>query len=286
MDTFCNSCFEQLPEAFDASFCPSCGQKVSGEASKPKRKAPARKRRVSKPKPTPAPKPTPKPAPKPAAPAPVASSEPVSDWALCVVLLASAIAIRLQGRYRKTSEANSTKGYVSELIFSRETDKLATPADRESATATAAWIDALEGATDYEDSLIQAVKRARRDGEVDERDLGRLASAVASAQRAAQREQDREKRATEGPAKFAGIEGARGRQDLGTVTIEETRYMQAYDNWLVKGRLVAGPFEGARVAWFDRGSEPEKGLTAALNAKVKKHNARFGETQISYVRLS
>jgi hypothetical protein len=281
----CNSCFEQLPESFVAAFCPSCGQKVSGEASKPKRKAPARKRRVSKP----AAKPAAKPASKLAAPAPRAPAAPVSigsEWALAAVLLAAAIAIRLQGRYRKTSEARSTKGLVNELISSGDVAKSATPADREIATATETWLDALTGATDYEDSLIQAVKNSRRDGEVESRDIGRLASAVASAQRSAQREQDRAARATEGPAKFAGIEGARGRQDLGNVTIEETRYMQAYDNWLVKGRLVSGPFEGARVAWFDRGGEPEKGRTAALNAKVKKHNARFGETQISYVRLT
>jgi len=169
----------------------------------------------------------------------------------------------------------------------KQTSTLQPPrkADFDAATATEAWLDALEGATDYESSLKTAVSRARRDGEVESRDIGRLASAVASWQREAEREQARAARASEGPAIFAGIEGARGRQDLGTVTIRETRYMQAYDNWLVKGELVAGPFEGARVAWFDRGSEPEKGRTAALKATVKKHNERFGETQISYVRL-
>lgn len=275
---YCNSCFEQLPESFDASFCPSCGQQVSGESSKPKPKAPSRKR-VAKVAAKPGPKPT---APKPARVAP--PSDPVSEWALCAVLVASCIAIRLQGRYRKTSEENSTRNFVLALILDEDVDRYVSDEDRLMAKEAEAWIDGLSGSTDYEDSLKQAVRRARRDGEVVSRDIGRLASAVAGALRAEEQRQAAEQRASQ-PTVFAGVAGARGRQDLGTVTVRETRYMQAYDNWLVKGELVAGPFEGARVAWFERNGEPEKGLTAALRAKVKSHNERYGETQISLVRL-
>ena len=135
---YCNSCFEQLPESFNASFCPSCGQRASGESSKPK--APSRKRVVAA---KPAPKPT---APKPARVAP--PSDPVSEWALCAVLVASCIAIRLQGRYRKTSEENSTKNFVRSLIMDEEVDRNESDEDREMAKETEARIEGLDGSTD------------------------------------------------------------------------------------------------------------------------------------------
>ena len=275
---YCNACFEYLGDIAPV-VCPFCGQDVRGEDPKPKPKAPSRKRVVAKVAAKPAPKPT---APKPERVAP--PSDPVSEWALCAVLIASCIAIRLQGRYRKTSEANSTKDFVLSLIMDEEVARYVSEEDELMAKETEAWIDGLSGSTDYEDSLKQAVRRARRDGEVIARDVGRLASAVAGALRAEEQRQAAEQRASQ-PTVFAGVAGANGRQDLGTVTIDETRYMSAYDNWLVKGRLVAGPFEGARVAWFERNGEPEKGSTAQLRAKVKSHNERYGETQISLVRL-
>lgn len=274
-DIICNSCFEPASES---GICPACGCSASGPAPRQPRKHKAR--RMARPAPRPATQPQPEKVEVAVAteeepePAPRKADSP---WSLYQVLVASAVAIRLSGRYRRTCEPASTRDSVVAMIEDREVDEVATEEDRKVAIAAGAWINQLSGETDYESSLIAAARDAQRKGCVVDADVGRIASAVAAARREKQR-------ARVGPVIFAGIAGQKGRQDLGQVEVREARHMPRYGTWLIKGELVSGPWQGARVSWFGR-SLVREGTRHRLRARVKQHSKQYGETQVSYVQL-
>ena len=197
-----------------------------------------------------------------------------SRFSLRRVLIAACLVIRLSGGYRKTNEDNSTRDEVEEMLS--QDQAVAKRCDVDKGEAIIEWLREVEASNEYTEKLVDAAREAVRDGEVVSGNMGLLCSAPVA--------YDNAQRWAEQEPIYAGNPGQNGRQALGRVRIERVRYMSRFDNWLVKGRLIAGPYEGARVSWFAKG-EPEVGDVADIRAKVKAHNEEYRETQVSYVQL-
>ena len=261
-EEFCTSCFEPITAG------ERCGACDGAEAPKPTRK-PGRAQRRSRQRPIP----------KPAQAAP--SSAPAqSPWSLAGVLLAAVVAIRLQGRYRKTSEANSTRNLVCDLIASETLAERALDSDADKARAVQSWLSKIEPDNDYTRSLSQAYRTSIKAGSVADRDIGRLASAVSAAERDAAREAEAQ---AEGAPVFIGTPGAKGMTEVGLVEIDRVNHFPDRGYSLVKGEALE---TGARVAWFARGDVPAVGAVVEVRAKIKAHSRRYGETTLNYVKTA
>jgi len=278
---YCSHCFET---AINATHCSYCDDSVCRACSsecfrKPEKLSKSKARKARKAPKKVIAKPVTKPAPAPIAPKVESLESSRSDWSLAGVLLAAAVAVRLHG-YDKTSESYSTKNRVTDFI---RDGFLGDAEDKATVQLARDWYgsDILGSDSDYATKLRSACEKARGSGEVHERDMGFIVSMIPCALRWDARRQRQESRTD--PV-FAGIAGARGRQDLGKVKVETVREFAQYDSWLVKATVVAGSALGARVSWFSK-DQLEVGFETDLRAKVKSHNEQYGETQVSHVQL-